>query len=159
QALHPALVRDAGLRSRLERQAELAVRLKHKNIVETCGLFALPGSDELGYLVEEQTGGHNLRQMLEHKRAQGRCFSPKSAYNVVAHLCNALTYAHTTLTHGAVVAESVWVSPAGRVKLGDFGVGGVLATLEPVRKRIASALTPLAPEVLAGQTIDPRADI
>src|SRR5689334_19614747 len=49
-ALHPALVADAALRSRLEQEVKVAVQLEHKNIATTYGLFgATVGSDSIAY--------------------------------------------------------------------------------------------------------------
>ena len=52
--------------------------------------------------------------MLDKKRATGRAFSLKGAYNVVAHLCNALVYAHGATVHGGAHARlGAWSTRPG----------------------------------------------
>ena len=76
---------------RLTREVQVASQLDHKNIATTYGLFgAQVGTDPVAYLACEFVDGQTLREMLEKKRASGRAFSLKGAYNVIAHLCNAL---------------------------------------------------------------------
>ena len=82
-------------------RVQIATQLDHKNIATTYGLFgAQLGADPVAYLACEFVDGQTLREMLEKKRASGRAFSLKGAYNVVAHLCNALVYAHGATVHG-----------------------------------------------------------
>src|SRR6187455_523660 len=46
KALTPALLADAHVRQRLEREIQVAVQLEHKNVASTYGLFgAMVGSD------------------------------------------------------------------------------------------------------------------
>src|SRR5262249_27370350 len=49
-------------------------------------------------------------------------FSFKGAYNVLAHLCNALTTAHKVGFHGGITASNVVVNKAGRVRIAEFGL-------------------------------------
>jgi serine/threonine-protein kinase len=127
QALAPSLVADAAGMERLTREVQQAVALDHKNIATTYGLFgAQVGADPVAYLAGEFVDGQSLREMLDKKRASGRAFSLKGAYNVIAHLCNALGYAHATTVHGRVTPESVMVNSAGRVKVCDFGLARAL---------------------------------
>src|SRR5262249_59690065 len=106
------------------------------------------GSDPVAYLACEYVDGQTLREMLEKKRATGRAFSLKGGYNVVAHLCNALVYAHGAMVHGGLTPDSVMVNSAGRVKVTDFGLGRVLKPVDHFRAQVgAGALAALAPEV------------
>ncbi|MGZ3442109.1 MAG: protein kinase domain-containing protein, partial [Polyangia bacterium] len=113
------------------------------------------------YLVCEYVDGQSLRDMLEKKRASGRAFSLKGAYNVVAHLCNALVYAHGATVHGALTPDSVMVNSAGRVKLTDFGLARTLKPLDNFRAQVAAGtMAALAPEMMSSpDTADARADV
>src|SRR5262249_59798138 len=115
KALAPQLIRDAATMERLTNEIQIASQLDHKNIAATIGLFgAQVGNDPVAYLACEYVDGQSLREMLDKKRTQGRAFSLKGAYNVVAHLCNALAYAHGATVHGALTPDSVMVNSAGR---------------------------------------------
>src|SRR5439155_8868703 len=105
--------------------------------------------------------GVSLKQMLERKLKGGRGFSLKGAYNVAAHVCNALEYAHGAQIHGLLSAETVVVNPAGRVKVTDFGLGRALAPLERFRAQLPpSARACVDPELArAPESADRRADV
>jgi len=104
----------------LAREVAVAGALKHKNILEVYGVQQEGGRT---YVVEELPAGQSLEHLMAKKKAAGQAFGLKAAYNIVAHLCNALTYAHETTVHGALRPAAVMVSTDGRVKLGDFGLG------------------------------------
>lgn len=161
-ALFPSLVADGATVERLGREIALATQLDHKNIATTYGLFgAQVGADAVAYLAAEFVDGQSLREMLAKKRASGRAFSLKGAYNVVAHLCNALAYAHGALVHGALTPDSILVNSAGRVKVIYFGLGRTLSPLDHFRAQVASgALAALAPEMATDPVnADARADL
>ncbi|MGZ3405766.1 MAG: serine/threonine protein kinase, partial [Polyangia bacterium] len=162
KALQPALIADAATMERLTREVQVASQLDHKNIATTYGLFgAQVGADPVAYLACEFVDGQTLRDMLEKKRASGRAFSLKGAYNVVAHLCNALVYAHGATVHGALTPDSVMVNSAGRVKLTDFGLARTLKPLDNFRAQVAAGtMAALAPEMMSSpDTADARADL
>lgn len=162
KALTPALVSDAATMERLTREIQIATQLDHKNIAATYGLFgAQVGADPVAYLACEFIDGQSLREMLDKKRASGRAFSLKGAYNVVAHLCNALVYAHGATVHGALTPDAIMVNSAGRVKVTDFGLARTLKPLDNFRAQVASgALASLAPEMTTSpETADARADL
>ena len=162
-ALHPALVTDAEVRGRLEREIQVAVQLDHKNIGATYGLFgATVGNDAVAYLALEHIEGQTLREMIDKKRAAGRAFSLKGAYNVVAHLCNAMVYAHGVTVHGGLSADSVMVNSAGRVKVTDFGLARALRGLDHFRAHVdaGGGLASLPPEIATTpERADGRADL
>jgi serine/threonine protein kinase len=162
KALAPSLVSDAATMERLTREIQVATQLDHKNIAATYGLFgAQVGADPVAYLACEFVDGQSLRDMIEKKRATGRAFSLKGAYNVVAHLCNALVYAHGATVHGALTPDSVMVNSAGRVKVTDFGLARTLKPFDNFRAQVAAGtLAALAPEMTASpEAVDARADL
>jgi hypothetical protein len=162
KVLHPTLLADPRVQSRLEREIQVAVQLDHKNIGQTYGLYgAQVGAESVVYLACEHIDGQTLREMVEKKRSSARTFSLKGAYNVVAHLCNALVYAHSATFHGAISADSVIVNSAGRVKVVDFGLARTLRPIDNFHAHVGSgALASFAPEMAtAPDAADARADI
>jgi serine/threonine-protein kinase len=162
KAIPPQLIADAQVRTRLEREIQIAVQLDHKNVGATYGLFgAMVGSDPVSYLATEHIDGQSLREMIDKKKSGGRGFSIKGTYNVVAHLCNALIYAHGATVHGGLTPDSVLVNSAGRVKVVDFGLARTLRPLDMFQAQVRSGgLAGLPPEVAtAPDSADARADI
>ncbi|HEY2745860.1 MAG TPA: protein kinase [Polyangia bacterium] len=162
KALNPSLIADAATMERLTREVQIASQLDHKNIATTYGFFgAQVGADPVAYLACEFVDGQTLRDMLEKKRASGRAFSLKGAYNVIAHLCNALVYAHGVTVHGGLTPDSVMVNSAGRVKLTDFGLARTLKPLDNFRAQVAAGtMAALAPEMMQSpESADARADL
>ena len=162
QGAPSALIADGATMERLTREVQIATQLDHKNIAATYGLFgAQVGADPVAYLACEFVDGQSLRDMLEKKRASGRAFSLKGAYNVIAHLCNALVYAHGATVHGALTPDSVMVNSAGRVKVTDFGLARTLKPLDNFQAQVAAGtMAALAPEMMASpEAADARADL
>ncbi|HEY7958058.1 MAG TPA: protein kinase, partial [Polyangia bacterium] len=162
KAITPQLLADAQVRTRLEREIQVAVQLDHKNIGVTYGLFgAMVGNDPVAYLAAEYVDGQTLREMVEKKRAAGRTFSLKGTYNVVAHLCNALIYAHGATVHGGISPDSVLVNSAGRVKVVDFGLARTMRALDHFQAQVsAGGIASLPPEMVSSpETADARADL
>ncbi len=115
--LQPAIAAAA---DQLAREVALASALKHKNILEVYGVQQEAGWT---YVVEELPAGQSLQHLMAKKRGAGQSFSLKAAYNIVAHVCNALAHAHGSTVHGALRASAIMVDTEGRVKVGDFGLG------------------------------------
>ncbi len=162
KAVSPQLIADAKVRSRLEKEIQIAVQLDHKNVGSTYGLFgAMVGSDAVAYLAAEYVDGQTLREMIDKKRAAGRTFSLKGTYNVVAHLCNALVYAHGATVHGGLSPDSVLVNSAGRVKVVDFGLARTLRPIDHFQAQVGSGgLAAVPPEMATSpETADARADL
>jgi len=162
KAISPQLLADGRVRQKLEREIQIAVQLDHKNVGVTYGLFgAMVGADAVAYLAAEYVDGQTLREMIDKKRAAGRTFSIKGTYNVVAHLCNALIYAHGATIHGGLTPDSVLVNSAGRVKVVDFGLARTLRPLDHFQAQVGSGGLAAMPPEMATQpdAADARADL
>src|SRR5262245_39027199 len=82
KVLPPSKARDAALFARFQREARLALKLKHSNIVRTfqVGEAQQPGSpDKLHYLVMEYIDGETLDDVLQRRRQ----FLPGEAVRLV----------------------------------------------------------------------------
>lgn len=151
RVLRDGLLDEAGLK-RLREECRVAARLAHRNIAATYGV----GS---GFVASEWVDGHDLAEVLAKRVAEGRPMSLRGAYNVVAHVCRALTAAHSRTCHGALRPEVVWVTSAGRVKVSDFGLGKALVESQGPNALPYAEQASLAPEVKAGEPPTPRSDI
>lgn len=162
RVISQALLQEATVRSRLGQEMQAASKLEHKNIGKLFGLYgATVDREPVAYLACEFVDGQTLREMIDRKRAAGRTFSLRATYNIIAHVCNALSYAHATTVHGALSPDAVMVNEAGRVKLIDFGLGRTFCLLDQLHLQIESGeLSAMAPEVVnTPQQVDKRADV
>lgn len=158
RVLRPELASSPEVVAGLGRQAELSAALDHKNIARTYGM-AVEGSTV--FLVTEHVSGQSLRDIIDKKREAGKPFSLKGAYNIVAHLCNACGYAHEFTFHGALHPGNVFVNPAGRIKVTEYGIGRTASGLGNVESLLGGqGFLYLAPEMAqTPRAADERADV
>ncbi|MCB9524316.1 MAG: serine/threonine protein kinase [Myxococcales bacterium] len=122
--LDPAMARDRETTDALRAAVKMATALSHKNLVSIFGMGKEAGRR---YLAREYVDGQSLAELLDKKAAAGKRFTLKGAYNLVAHVCNALA-ASEGMVHGTLRPSVVLINRTGRVKVSDFG----LAELRPV---------------------------
>lgn len=149
-------------RRRFHREARIVASLAHPNIVP---LFDTSGPDVPSpFIVTEYIGGATLRQALDT-----RPLLPQPAIAVVLReVCRALAYAHgRSVVHRDLKPANVIVDVEGRVRLLDFGVAKVLASLDGrggERLRTAQGFSPgtpayMSPEQRLGGALDHRSDL
>ena len=152
---------------RLRREAMAMARLAHPNVVT---VFEVGELGRFPFVVMEYVPGTTLRAWLAAE--------PRSVEDILDMLCAAgegLAAAHDAgLIHRDVKPENVLVGSDGRARVGDFGLareldsqddlpppsGSTPSLLAPMTQTGAVLGTPayMAPEQLAGVTIDSRAD-
>lgn len=143
--------------ARLLMDLEAARDVRHKNLVE---IIAVGREADFLFLATEEIDGQTLRAFIDAKQAEGRNVSVKGAYNLVAHIANALEGAAEPLVHGALNPATIWVNRAGRVKVTGFGLG---RGVPPLARRGAPAGSPeslyVAPEIISGSPAAPASDV
>jgi serine/threonine protein kinase len=97
-----------------------AAKLKHRSIVATYGVGTYGARTH--FIASEWVDGSSLSEFVAKRMEVGQIISVRGIYNLVAHMCKALGYAHQTTLHGALRPSSVWITKSGRVKVGDFGL-------------------------------------
>jgi hypothetical protein len=137
-------------------QAEAAARqvlkalgsFNHANVVPSYGVV----SSENGtpYVVQGPLSGQHLAGFVAARTKSGQPLSLHGAYNVVAHVCNALTAVHASGPHGAVRPAAVWMHEDGRVQLADLLVARALLARGGTAGMPAQEAAYLAPELKAG---------
>ena len=155
----PELLSGKSTLQRLKQEMAVAAKLEHKNIAQTMDLRS---EGDAVYIVSEHVDGSTVRDLITKKQQAGsQGFTIKGAYNVVAHICNALAYAHQNTFHGALQVTNVLVNKAGRVKLTEFGLARALPTFARLgAARDAADIAAMAPELgTAPDTADGRADL
>lgn len=156
KTLAPELVGNPELERALIREATIAGRFRHRNVVSVLGLGV---DDGIYYIVMEYVDGGDLA---------GRVLPEALARHVASELCLALAYLHDArderglalgLIHRDVSPSNVLVSTTGDVKLSDFGIIKATALHEltgaGVRK---GTYAYMSPEALAGEPLTPASD-
>jgi serine/threonine protein kinase len=159
----PAAVRIISMRAlgpsaaQLVTDVENASALVHKNLIEV--LSAGREADSF-FIATELLDGQTLREFIDSKRNEGRNVSFKGACNLITHVANGLERAAGFMPHGGLNPTAIWVNKAGRVKVGELGLG---RTVPALARRGAPNGTPdtvyVAPEVLAGAPPSSASDV
>lgn len=136
-------------------EARAAANLSHANIVtiHDAGLSA-----HGVYIAMERLRGRDLRQLL----AGGWRPGPDAAAQIVRRVADALAYAHARgIVHCDIKPGNIFLTRKNRPKVLDFGIARIAhATALPQGEAvIAGSPHYLAPEQLAGGTVDARCDI
>ena len=158
KALPPDYTSDPARRERLRREARAAASLTHPSIAT---VFALEELDGGLYIVSELVRGRTLRDELSDGP-----LPPDRLRATLLDIADALAAAHSAgIVHRDLKPENIIRCPDGRVKILDFGLARPANEASgPTVTRLtvpgAAAGTPgyMAPDQLAGGTIDPRAD-
>ncbi|HWO72692.1 MAG TPA: protein kinase, partial [Dehalococcoidia bacterium] len=152
KVLHPHLRREASYVQRLRREAQIALTLDSRHIVQVID-YGQEG--DAFYLVMEYVEGVNLRELLRRGKLEGA-----TAVRIAAHIARALEEAHEKrIVHRDIKPQNVIVGPHGDAKVADFGIARVegLTTLTDTGSLIGSAHY-MAPETFRGHG-DRRSDL
>lgn len=138
----------------LKQQPFLSRKLAHPNVVR---VFDTGECEGLFFVSMELIDGAELASLIRG----GEAVSLPRFLSVFGQLCSALAYLHAQgSVHGAIEPSNLMLDAQGTLKLIDFGAVRQLARSQKRRRMDPEdASEYLAPEVLAGQTPTPAADI
>ncbi len=136
------------LREQFRREAEVLARLDHPNLPKVSDYFT-HGDRE--YLVMDFVPGHDLREIIEQTRQDNQHLPVDRVLTWANQLCDALTYLHQQdppILHRDIKPSNIKLTPAGYLKLVDFGLVKLLSsdearTITVVQGRGTAAYTPL----------------
>jgi len=155
--LHPRFLEDKKLMRRFEREAELAGKLRHPNVVSVVDVGTHEG---VSFLVMDLADGVPLNALL----AQAP-FAPPRARRLIRELCDGLEHAHEHgLIHRDLKPDNIIIDPHGTARIVDFGIALLRETTGSDERLTTGGVvlgTPhyMAPELAMGQNIDHRIDL
>jgi serine/threonine protein kinase/DNA-binding NarL/FixJ family response regulator len=153
--LRPERVAGGQASARFVREARAVARLSHPNIMT---LYDVGREAEWHYLVLEHIPGLDLHTaMVERGGPLPLC----EAVHVIRGALEALAYAHDRdIVHRDVKPENIMITPDGQVKVTDFGLALARSDVRVTQEdTIVGTVLYLAPEMIAGQPTDRRADL
>jgi HAMP domain-containing protein len=154
--LRGAGLMDAEQLDRLKSELKLARKITHPNVLRT---FDFGDSEGRAYISMEYVRGMTLRYLI--KQAGRIPFS--AGLRIAKQLCAGLGAAHEVgVLHRDIKPENLILESSGNAKLMDFGIARPILRTEPGHTQQGMFVgTPhyAAPEQLAGDDVDRRADI
>ena len=161
--LRTDLASDPTFQARFRREAQASASLNHPAIVavyDTGEEMADDGSDVAQpYIVMEYVAGRTLREILR----EGRKILPERALEMTAGVLSALDYSHRAgIVHRDIKPANVMLTPAGDIKVMDFGIARAIADASSAMTQTAAVIGTaqyLSPEQARGETVDSRSDV
>lgn len=156
--LHARHERDATARARFEREAELASRLVHPNLVRVYGIDAIA---QRIALVMELVEGSTLAR---HSARRGALPEPE-LLDLAEQIASGLAYAHSCgVIHRDLKPANVLLTFDGArpiAKIADFGMARASSFADADKGALTVLGTPpyMAPECLDPLAVDPRTDL
>jgi serine/threonine protein kinase len=155
--IHSHLAEDPKFVVRFEEEATVVAQLRHPNIVQ---VFDFNHDDDLYYMVQEFVAGETLQERLRRFNKSNRRMPLNEALGYIINICEASHYAHQRgLVHRDIKPANIMIDIHGQAILMDFGIvkitGGEKHTATGAV--IGTALY-LPPELIRGETPDPRSD-
>jgi serine/threonine protein kinase len=153
KVLHPSLIRDPSVLERFRREAQLAARLDHPNIVN---IYEIGGRSGLIWYTMELIDGPSLAQLVERDGP----LPLDHVLRLLREALSALAHAHGFgLVHRDIKPENLLIAGDGSLQITDFGLALALrgkfggATSQSGTPQFAS------PEQLLGERVDQRSDL
>lgn len=150
--LPPERAADPALRERFLREARLAAKLSHPNIIP---IHSVAQSGDFVYYVMAFVDGETL---AERVRTRGPLTGTEGA-RVLREVAWALAHAHAQgLVHRDVKPENILLEAgSGRALVADFGIAAIAA--DTGAQGVAGTPEFMSPEQASGAVVDARSDI
>lgn len=155
KVLHPQLTTDPSVVERFRREAQLAARLSHPNIVN---IFDIGGRSGLLWYTMAIVDGPNLAQLVERDGPM----PVDRVLRLMREALSALGHAHALgLVHRDIKPENMLLERDGSLRITDFGLALALRGQGRFGGATSQSGTPqfASPEQLLGERVDQRTDL
>ncbi|HPF61658.1 MAG TPA: serine/threonine-protein kinase [Gemmatimonadales bacterium] len=153
--LHPHLTADVTVVERFRREAQLAARLNHGNIVN---IYDISGRSGLLWYTMEIVHGPNIAQLVERDGP----LAVDQVLRLLREALSALGHAHALgLVHRDIKPENMLLERDGSLRITDFGLALALRGEGRFGGATSQSGTPqfASPEQLLGEQVDQRTDL
>jgi serine/threonine protein kinase len=152
KVIHPHLANDQLFREKFVREAKIAAKLSHPNLVN---VFDQAEDGDVVFLAMEYVSGITLRDALDKFGA----ISAERALDVFEPIIAALAAAHSAgVLHRDLKPENVLISDDGKVKLSDFGLARPISA-QTQTGGVVGTVAYLSPELVSRGVADARSDV
>ncbi len=140
--------------ARFYQEAKAAGRLSHPNIVT---IYDLGKNDGIAYIAMELMEGNELQHLLDNAKRP----SVEETLNIVIQVAAGLAYAHEhDIVHRDIKPSNIMVLKNGQVKIADFGIARLPASLTLTQTGNIMGSPPyMSPELILNRPLAPRSDI
>ena len=151
--LDKELARQKEAHERFLREAQAAGALGHPNIVQ---IFDIGDSQGQPFIAMEFVAGCDLERII-----QDVPLSVEWKIDLLRQICEGLGHAHSRgIVHRDVKPANIRVTPAGEVKIMDFGVARLQSATGLTRRGLMlGSVHYIATEQVEGRLVDARADV
>jgi serine/threonine protein kinase len=148
---------DEEIRTRFSREARLAARLDHPNVVQ---VFDVGEDDDRPFIVMEHVEGGTLEDRVNRRR---RSLDRDEALRLLGQLCEGLAHAHAKkLVHRDIKPQNLLLRDSDDcLKITDFGIARAAEETTRLTRagKVIGTDRYMAPEQLADGQITPATDI
>jgi len=155
KVLDPTITQEPAAVERFRREAQLAARLSHPNVVD---IYDIGGRYGLVWYTMELVEGPNLAQLVDRVGPLPR----EQVMRLLDEGLSALAHAHSLdLVHRDIKPENMLLEPSGALKITDFGLALALRGMGRFGGATSQSGTPqfASPEQLLGEKVDQRTDL
>ena len=154
KVLRSELAAEEAFASRLLSEAQAATQLQHPNIAQVHAAWRERGTV---VIATEWVRGINLKDRIRRVAP----FPLAVAMDIILACAEVLNYAHEHgFVHGDVRPDNIIITPEGRVKITDFGLGASVASSQRIQlAALPRSVYYLAPELVEGRVTDAATDI
>jgi len=145
---------DEETKSRFLQEARLAGNITHDNIISIYDF----GEDAEGrpFMVMEFLKGEDLRHAIKN----GSTGDTRVKLRIAMDIARALEHIHSqNIIHRDIKPDNVHLTPAGAVKLMDFGISKMQSSTRTTTGVVMGTPYYMSPEQVLGKNITPRVDI